>query len=157
MTPQALASATLDDLERLYREAGPPITVPRGRFRGRHLAWLARGSATPGWLGPVLWLGFYKIPFGVDFDDRRWFFVRPGARIGHFQPEIGASRWRDTSTIRMSYHPSRLPSPVRSLLYDEVKPLTPTLCLGIGGINAPRGSGEQFFFALEKMGRDGFG
>jgi hypothetical protein len=34
------------------------------------------------------------------------------------------------------------------LLYDEVKMLSPSLCLGIGGINAARGRGDHFFFAL---------
>jgi hypothetical protein len=150
MTPQDLASATLDDLEQVYREARDPIIVPRGCFRGHHLAWLARAADAPEWLGPALWLGFYAIPFGVDFDHRRWFFLRPNVRIGRFEPEVGASRWRDTTTIRLRYHRSRLPGPIRSLLYDEVKPLTPSLCLGIGGINAPRGQGEQFFFALER-------
>ncbi|PKN31442.1 MAG: hypothetical protein CVU63_23915, partial [Deltaproteobacteria bacterium HGW-Deltaproteobacteria-20] len=64
----------------------------------------------------------------------------------------GPSRWRDTQTIRLHYHPSRLPGAVRTFLYDEVKPLTESLCLGIGGINAPRGRGEQFLFSLERVG-----
>jgi hypothetical protein len=146
-----LASATLDELERIYRDTSAPLAVPRGRFRGRHLAWL-RTTGNPVWLGPALWLAFARIPFGVDFDRRRWFFLHHAARIGHFLPDIGPSRWRDTQTIRLHYHPSRLPGAVRTFLYDEVKPLTESLCLGIGGIHAPRGRGEQFFFSLERVG-----
>jgi hypothetical protein len=36
------------------------------------------------------------------------------------------------------------------VLYDEVKPLGPDLCLGIGGINARVGRGDHFFFALAR-------
>jgi hypothetical protein len=151
MRSDDLASATLDELERIYRETSAPLVVPRGRFRGRHLAWL-RTTGSPVWLGPALWLAFARIPFGVDFDHRRWFFLHHAARIGHFLPDIGPSRWRDTRAIRLHYHPSRLPDTIRLLLYDEVKPLTESLCLGIGGINASRGRGEQFFFALERVG-----
>ena len=151
MNGDDLVSATLDDLERIYRDTSAPLAVPRGRFRGRHLAWL-RTAKNPVWLGPALWLAFSRIPFGVDFDDRRWFFLHHAARIGHFLPDIGPSRWRDTQAIRLHYHPSRLPGTVRTFLYDEVKPLNESLCLGIGGINAPRARGEQFFFALERVG-----
>jgi hypothetical protein len=60
----------------------------------------------------------------------------------------GRSRWRDTETVRLHYEVSRLPGPVRAVLYDEVKVLSPSLCLGIGGINAARGRGDHFFYAL---------
>ena len=45
----------------------------------------------------------------------------------------------------------RLPRFVRDMLYDEVKPLSERLILGIGGINRGRGEGEHLFFALERQ------
>lgn len=66
-------------------------------------------------------------------------------------PRVGPSRWRDTEAVTLHYERSRLPAPIRGVLYDEVKPLTDTICLGLGGINAERGDGDQFFFALERF------
>ena len=44
----------------------------------------------------------------------------------------------------MHYEASRLPTFVRALLYDEVKPLDDDLLLGLGGV----AQGDLFFFAL---------
>jgi hypothetical protein len=41
-----------------------------------------------------------------------------------------------------------LPKPIRDQLYDEVKPLAPDLCLGIGGTNHESDEGDHFWFAL---------
>ena len=38
----------------------------------------------------------------------------------------------------------------RALLYDEVKPLSDRLCLGIGGLDLTGEPGEMFFFGLER-------
>jgi hypothetical protein len=100
----------------------------------------------------MLTLGFVRLPFGIDFDRRRWFFVDPRLLVGRFATECGPSRWRDTDSVRLTYHGSRLPRIIRSSLYDEVKPLSDELCLGMGGINADRGTGDHFFFALRRVG-----
>jgi hypothetical protein len=36
------------------------------------------------------------------------------------------------------------------MLYDEVKPLSADLLLGLGGVNAETGEGDHFFFTLER-------
>jgi len=71
--------------------------------------------------------------------------------MGHFQTQVGESRWRDTDAVSLRYQRSRLPRFVRDVLYDELKPLSADLVLGIGGINQDRGAGDHFFFALEKV------
>jgi hypothetical protein len=126
--------------------------VPAGLFRGEVLAWLPRPADQRLLTRPLLWAMFGLSPFGVDFDRRRWYFLSPRApRLGHFVPVIGPSRWRDATTIQLHYQVSRLPRPIRATLYDEVKPLRDGLCLGLGGLDAGRGPGEQFFFALERV------
>jgi hypothetical protein len=50
--------------------------------------------------------------------------------------------------VRLGYDVSRLPGFVRRHLYDEVRPLGPELCLGIGGLNRAAGRGALFYFAL---------
>ena len=142
-----LVQCRVAELEALYVEPRP-VSVPRGCYRGVHLAWLDTPGARHPVIRPLQHLGFRLLPFGVDFIRHRWFFFHPTLGIGRFVAEAGRSRWRDTETVRLHYEVSRLPGPVRTLLYDEVKVLSPSLCLGIGGINAPRGRGDHFFFAL---------
>ena len=144
-----LRRAGLDELERLYAAAGP-VAVPSGSFRGVHLRWLETSGARHPLFRPIEVLGFERTPFGVDFDRRCWFFVKPWVAMGRFEPQPGASRWRHTDTVQLRYHVSRLPGPIRRILYDEVKPLGPDLCLGIGGINRRAGPGDHFFFALAR-------
>jgi hypothetical protein len=144
---ERLAQCSVAELEELY-VAPRPVAVPSGRFRGVHLAWLDTPGARHPVIRPLQHLGFRLLPFGVDFIRHRWFFFHPTLGIGRFVAEVGRSRWRDTETVRLHYEVSRLPGPVRAVLYDEVKRLSPSLCLGIGGINAPRGQGDHFFFAL---------
>ncbi|MBW2453366.1 MAG: hypothetical protein JRI68_02595 [Deltaproteobacteria bacterium] len=142
-----LRGLSLPELEELYA-ARHAVAVPQGCFTGTHLGWLdSRGAQHP-LLRPVVDLMFYRTPFGVDFDAQRWFFIRDKLKLGRFDADVGPSRWRDTETVRLTYERSRLPWPIRRLLYDEVKPLSDELCLGLGGINADRGRGEFFFFAL---------
>ncbi len=139
----------LAQLEKCYAERRP-VAVPLGYYRGTHLRWLDTPGASHPLLRPVVDLLFRRTPFGVDFERERWFFFRRGLGMGRFAAQIGPSRWRDTDTVRLTYDRSRLPSPVRRLLYDEVKPLSDSLCLGLGGINAETGRGEYFFFALHR-------
>jgi hypothetical protein len=149
MDSKQLRSSNLAELEQLYAQ-DQNLTVPRGCFRGVHLRRLDEpGARRPGHL---LSRPFQVVPFGIDFDSRCWFFGDRRLQVGRFSPELGRSQWRDTSTLRLLYGISRLPLFVRSVLYDEVKPLSPDLCLGIGGLWAERGAGDHFFFALERMG-----
>jgi len=147
LTLSDLQQRSLGQLEDLYVGRGT-VEVPTGVFRGHHLTWT---PVRPRLLRPVLHLGFKALPYGIDFDQRRWFFVDSGLTVGRFAPRVGPSRWRETETVCLEYHVSRLPGLLRSRLYDEVKPLSETLCLGFGGTNEPRGRGDLFFFALEKV------
>lgn len=136
-------------LEELYLAPGP-LELPTGCFRGHVLTWIDSAAARQPLWRSILTVGFAWTPFGVDFDVRRWWFWHQRLAVGRFEPHIGPSRWRETETVCLHYHASRLPPPVRSVLYDEVKPLSSGLCLGIGGINAGRGEGDVFFFALQR-------
>ena len=60
------------------------------------------------------------------------------------------SRWRATQTFTLDYEKSRLPTPLRSTLYDELKPLSEDIVLELGGLNADGSGGDHFFFALER-------
>lgn len=125
-----------------------PLVVPRGRYRGVHLAWIPQGPEALRWVQPALVLGFAWLPFGVDFDEQHWYFGHRALTIGRFRMDEGESRWRRGRALRLHYDVSRLPQFVTRWLYDEVKPIDAQLCLGIGGLNAPKGRGERFFFAL---------
>ena len=129
-----------------------PIDVPSGVFRGRVLCRLDTPGARDRLWAPSQKVAFEWLPFGVDFDRRLWFFFEPRFGVGRFEPRVERSRWRDTDVVTLRYDVSRLPRPVRRVLYDEVKPLDGDRLLGIGGINAGPGRGDHFFFALERMG-----
>ena len=145
-----LQQMSLGQLEELYLQPAE-VEVPIGVFKGHHLAWNEEVASRNRLLRPVIHLGFKALPYGVDFDQRRWFFLDSGITVGKFEPRIGPSRWRETETVCLEYHVSRLPGLLRKKLYDEVKPLSGSLCLGFGGLNAPRGRGDIFFFALERL------
>jgi hypothetical protein len=144
----------LSELEAIYQRTGAaaqgPPTLPRGRFVGHFLRWLENdGARHPLWR-PGVALMFQLTPFGVDFNEQRWFFFGlPALAAGRFTPRVERSRWRGTDAVCLHYDASLLPGPVKGLLYDEVQPLNDAICLGLGGINAPRGRGDMFFFALE--------
>jgi len=146
-TIQSLRDSSVEELERLYRDA-PLAPAPLGRFRGEALARVSTRFARSAPITAML-VPWERVSFGIDFAARTWFFFHPRLRTGRFRLEAGRSRWRDTDTLRMLYDVSRLP--IRGLLYDEVKPLDETLCLGLGGINFGRGRGDLFFFALEAV------
>lgn len=148
MTLARLQRCSVAELEALYVRPHP-VRVPAGIHRGTHLVWLDTPGARYPLIHPLQHLGFRLTPFGIDFNARLWFFFHHRLAVGRFTADIGPSRWRDTDTVRLRYEVSNLPGPLRALLYDEVKPLSPSLCLGLGGINAPRGRGDHFFFALE--------
>ncbi len=149
VTLEALRTASLAELEALFA-LGDATAVPRGSFRGTFLRYLETRGARR-----LRWRAFYELifrpfRFGVDFDTRRWSFGVPSLQIAHFEPRLQPSRWRDTQAVALHYQRSRLPGIVRGLLYDEVKPLSEDLVLGIGGVNAERDDGDHFFFALSR-------
>lgn len=140
-----LERCSLAELEALYATGGS-VDVPTGHYRGLHLRRIdAPGARRPGY---ALSAAFGLLPFGIDFDRCCWTFGHPSVRAGLFVAEPGRSRWRETETVRLRYTPSRLPFFVRRVLYDEVKPLTSSLALGMGGLWADAGRGDHFFFAL---------
>ncbi len=146
-----LIRRTPAELEAIY--AGPGVlSLPSGQFRGRHLAWLETRVAHHPVLRPVNDLVFARLPWCIDFDRRVWTWLGLPLGFGHFSLSAGPSRWRDTSTLRMLYDDRRLPGFFNQFLYDEVKPLSDDVCLGIGGVSRARGDGDQFFFALERVG-----
>lgn len=129
-----------------------PVEVPSGIFRGQLLMWLETPAATHPVLRPIEELMFARLAWWVDFDRQCWFWFDPRLAVGHFEPSVGPSRWRNGETIRFLYDDRRLPGFVNQFLYDEATPLSDELCLGLGGISAGRGRGEQFFFALQRVG-----
>lgn len=149
-TLQQLQSMSLTELEKAWT-LPVDLSTPRGVYRGHTLERIDHPtSRRPLWRFSQR-LGFVWIPFGVDFDRQLWFFFNGRVAMGRFEMRAGDSRWRDTNAISLTYEGSRLPGFVRNVLYDEVKPLSERLSLGIGGINRERGCGEHFFFALEKI------
>jgi hypothetical protein len=149
-----LAGRSLVELEAIYcggaigrdGQIGPP---PLGNYQGRFLGWIENRGSRRRLVRVMDTLLFERTRFGVDFSRRLWWFVRPELAAGRFTVSGGPSRWRETETFRLEYQPSWLPG--SRWLYDEVKPLGENLCLGIGGLNADRGEGDHFFFALERL------
>jgi hypothetical protein len=138
-----------DELDKLYIEA-PPGPVPEGLFDGTFLIWLPPAKKLRNLPYVCLeTLGFRCFCWGIDFVDRKWWIAARALRGGKFTPIQAASRWRPTQTWQLHYDGDGIPC-VDRILYDEVKTLTPDLCLGIGGINAEQGIGDHFYFALRR-------
>jgi len=138
---------SLEALEALYNTRTALIPLA-GQFDGIFLQRLDEpGKRRPLYLGSR---AFEFIPFGIDFDTCHWYFLHPVFQIGKFRTEIAPSRWRDCDTVKLHYDVSKLPSKIKNVLYDEVKPLSASLYLGLGGFNQETGFGDQFFFALHK-------
>jgi hypothetical protein len=147
MTLDDLRRANLGALDEIYA-SDAPVAVPAGRYRGVYLQPVEGVDARRVANRVMVRVGFRTIPFGLDFDARCWWFGLGRARIGRFEPLVATSRWRQATVLQLRYDASRLPALVRRHLYDEVKPLGPELCLGIGGLNRPAGQGALFYFAL---------
>ena len=146
---ERLRRASLAELEALYRRPDEPW-VPEGWFHGHVLVRLDNpGARHPFNLAMQLAL-FHATPFGIDFENRRWFFHHRRLALGHFVATVGPSRWRDCPAVALTYEVTRLPGIIKQMLYDEVKPITDDLCLGLGGTNAERDLGDHFFFALTR-------
>jgi len=135
-------------LERLY-QTHIQAPSPTGRFDGIFLCRLDE----PGNRRPLYWgsKAFEFVPFGIDFDTCCWYFFHNKLQSGKFRTETAPSRWRDSEVIKLHYDTSHLPSFVKNVLYDEVKPLSEDLCIALGGFNQEEGNGDQFFFALKRV------
>lgn len=143
ISAKELRGSSLEALEQIYRDV-PVGPAPSTLFRGQVLKPIdtAFARSRTGW---AVTLPFERLPFGIDFARGAWFFGHPQLQAGHFRISPGRSRWRATQTLQLHYDVSRLP--FRGVLYDEVKPLSDTLALGLGGLN--RDAGDLFFFVLE--------
>ena len=148
-TAADLRRLDLITLEALFTTAGPPLE-PEGLFRGTYLCPVDSAGARSLRSRLLILPAFRFLAFGVDFSSSCWFMGAEVIREGLFRAERGPSRWREAEVLQLHYEGSRLPHPVRRQLYDEVKPLSETLCLGLGGVNADRGEGDLFYFALER-------
>jgi len=146
-----LRGAGLDRLEALYARAQDLSQPPRGLWRGTTLRRLQNPGARRALYAGSERLLFEWIPWGIDFDRGRWFFFHPALGAGSFELRAQRSRWRQTDTFGLHYERSRLPGPIRGLLYDEVKPLSPAWMIGIGGIDAGRDQGDHFFYVVERI------
>jgi hypothetical protein len=145
MNAGELKGASREQLEEIYRSA-PVGPLPSGNWRGEWLTWLDTPGAKRWHVRLMDTILFERTRFGIDFDRRLWWFITPAIAAGRFEISTGPSRWRDTETLRLEYGVSKLP--IRGVLYDEVKPLSDALCLGLGGVNAGTGQGDHFFFSL---------
>lgn len=142
----------IEELEALYRDS-PLLALPqRGTYRGVYLKRLNNPGANGRSYRWFQWAMFDLTPFGLNFHDGwgDWYFFHPALAVGKFVPRSERSRWRDTPTHTLNYESSRLPAPARRVLYDELKPLSDELMLGLGGVNAGRDQGDHFFFALQR-------
>jgi hypothetical protein len=146
-----LRGAKPENLEAMYARRQDLASLPRGTWRGHHLQWIDNPGSRRLFARSAQRLMFEWTPWGIDFDRRLWFFWTTRAAAGRFELRAQRSRWRDTDTFGLHYGVSRLPAPIRRLLYDEVKPLSPAWMIGIGGVDAERGLGDHFFFVLEKV------
>lgn len=144
---------THGELEDLY--AGPLGAAPAGVYRGRFLGFLDTPGARDPFNRTMQTLMFVWPRWGIDFRRRLWWFGRPELAAGRFEATRGHSRWRDAEVYRLEYETSRLPGPVKGLLYDEVKTLPDGKVIGLGGTNAPQGRGDHFFFSLSRLASGG--
>lgn len=149
-TADELQRLSIDELDEVFCET-ESVELPYGCFTGRTICRLRnRGAKLP--LPRFLeYVGFELAPYGIDFRSNRWFFVSSALQAGRFAPRVSRSRWRPTEVVALHYNVSRLPRPMRNFLYDEVKPLSDTLLLGLGGINRELGMGDHFYFTLELL------
>src|SRR5262249_20917277 len=106
--PRKLGSLSLEELDDLYCQA-PLGPRPSASGRGRTLRSLKTRGARRLDVQVIDHVLFGTLPFGIDFDDARWWFIDRRLRVGHFRFSPGPSRWRPTETFRLEYDVSRLP------------------------------------------------
>ena len=143
--PDDIKNASIEELETLYcgHTAAP---APKGCFQGKFLHRLDQpGDRRPLYYGSK---SFEFLPFGIDFSSCKWYFFHSKIRVAKFRTQCETSRWRDSEVIQLHYDVSHLPLIIKGVLYDEVKPISRDLCLGLGGFNLEKGEGDQFYFAL---------
>jgi len=125
-----------------------------GNFRGTFLTWIENPGTRKLFNQISQTLMFKLTPFGITFNADQtgiWYFFNPVLATGNFSMQQRRSYWRDTQAISLNYESSNLPSLVKGMLYDEVKVLDDDHLLGIGGFNAPRGDGDNFYFLLTRV------
>jgi hypothetical protein len=132
-------------LERAF-VASKLASLPSGLVRGSFLGFVDSAGARKPHVRLLDTIAFRAVRWGLDLDDRRWWFEHPRLAAGRFRVVEGPSRWRSTRVLQLHYDESRLP--IRRVLYDELKPLEDGRILGLGGIDAAREEGDHFFFEL---------
>lgn len=148
-TRRDLRAMSRSELDRIYIEA-PERPCPKGLFRGKLLTWLPPSCLLRNAPFVALeFVGFQLLPWGIDFHSARWWVGAKFLQGGLFSAIPGPSRWRPTECWQLHYNKDFLPF-FRRHLYDEVKALDDDTCLGIGGINAPVGVGDHFYYLLER-------
>ncbi len=150
ITMDYLKTCDLAQLEELYAR-DVDITIPTSdSYKGVYLKRLSNPGADNIFNHVSQWAAFDAMSFGLNFYTGYgdWFFYHSSVAMGRFTPRIEDSRWRETKTITLNYQVSKLPKPVRNVLYDEIKPLSENIFLGIGGLNRDRDVGDHFFFAI---------
>jgi hypothetical protein len=138
------------ELEHLY--AGPLGPLPTGATVGTFVGFLDSPGGRNVWNRATHTVLFRWPAWGVDFEHRTWWCLRPGMRWARFTATVGPSRWRDAEVFRLEYSESRS-SWIRRTLYDELKPLPDGRVIGIGGVNKDRGRGDHFWFELQASQR----
>ncbi|MCB9555289.1 MAG: hypothetical protein H6707_04240 [Deltaproteobacteria bacterium] len=147
ITIEHLRCASAERLEAIYA-APHSAPAPSGLYRCIDLGPTPANGARWAKLAVTL---FFQLELAIDFDRRCWLIGPCRWATGEFSLPCQPSRWRATETYCFDYRETRLPEPIRCLLYDEVKPLTEGLCLGLGGINADAGRGDLRYFALVRQ------
>lgn len=137
-------------LEALYVST-PLLPLPAGQFRGAALKRIPFVGWDVCFTRVIELVAFDLMPWGIDLDSRSWYFFCRCLQIAHFNATPGPSRWRATDAIALDYSVSGLPWFLRNYLYDEIKPLSNDLCLGIGGSKYPAGVGDHMFFGIERV------
>lgn len=152
MNSAALEKLTAQELEALYLHNDAFAIPTEGTYRGRYLLRIDSEASRNWFYNFVVYACFQTRHFGLNFfrDHANWYFHHKSLAAGYCAPTTQRSRWRDCDVIALDYAKSRLPAPIRNLLYDELKPLSDTLLLGMGGANLKnRSKGDLFFFCIE--------
>lgn len=129
--------------------SAPLVPLPTGLVRGSFLGYVDSPGSRRLHVRVMDTLLFRAVRWGLDLDRGAWWFEHPRLAAGRFRLVAGRSRWRDTDVLQVHYDRSRIP---RGILYDELKPLEGGRILGLGGLDAPRGEGDHFFFELTPHG-----
>lgn len=157
MQSMHLKDKPVSELEELYLQVDTTDEPIFGTYKGHYLKTLANAGATnPLFIMPEKFF-FSVLPFGLNFygNSGDWYFFHPNFKGGKFQIKAEDSRWRPTTSLRLTYSDSKLP--FKGILYDEIKRIPDDNgFIGLGGLNYDQNWGDHFFFYLEPVSLDRF-